>query len=45
MHVFVSAPPKVCIPKMFRVLKRFSAQLLLDVSQDQGEALGWAIVV
>jgi putative transposase len=28
VHVFVSAPPSVCIPKMVRVLKCVSAQLL-----------------
>jgi len=30
VHVFVSAPPSVCIPSMVRVLKCVSAQLLFD---------------
>jgi len=30
VHVFVSAPPKVCIPEMVRVLKCVSARLLFD---------------
>ena len=28
VHLFVSAPPKVCIPEMVRVFKCVSAQLL-----------------
>ena len=30
VHVFVSAPPRVCIPEMVRVLKCVSAQLLFE---------------
>ena len=30
VHLFVSAPPKVCIPKMVRVFKCVSAKLLFE---------------
>jgi putative transposase len=30
VHLFVSAPPSVCIPEMVRVLKCVSAQLLFE---------------
>ena len=30
VHVFVSAPPKVCIPEMVRVFKCISAKVLFD---------------
>jgi putative transposase len=30
MHLFVSAPPKVCVPEMVRVFKCVSAKTLFD---------------
>jgi putative transposase len=30
VHLFVSAPPKVCIPEMVHVFKCVSAQLLFE---------------
>ena len=30
MHLFVSAPPKVCVPEMVRVFKCVSAKMLFD---------------
>ena len=30
VHLFVSAPPKVCVPEMVRVFKCVSAKMLFD---------------
>ena len=34
VHLFVSAPPKACIPEMVRVLKCVSAKLLFEESPE-----------
>ena len=45
VHVFVSAPPKVCIPMMVRVLKCNSAKLLFEEFPVLTEKLWGDIVV
>lgn len=46
VHLFVSAPPKVCVPEMVRVFKCVSAKVLFDEFPEiKGETLGWAFVV
>jgi len=46
VHLFVSAPPNVCIPSIVRVLKCVSAQLLFDeFPMIKLRLWGWAFVV